>query len=153
MVYAESWQPPSFPCVLCYLTQGWTIKWFPLMKILVRSFKRKSLQCHRVTMANLIPEGFQSHSGRTTGMELLESLMWLKGHKVSPGGHLCNPGTEEQHGFHQASQGGFSALHRAKEASQALPHFLPALSLHGAPELKACSSLNTENCKDRKGSP
>lgn len=64
------------------------------------SFKNKALQSHRATMGNVIPEGCSApfHSpGRTSGIELLESWMWLKGHKDnSPTWRVAD--TEEQDG-------------------------------------------------------
>lgn len=89
-----------------------------------------------------VAEGTQGQLSHLEGENPLESL-----------GIWWNPDTEEQHGSHQASQWEFSALLRAKEASPALLHFFPAFSLPAAPQLETCSSLNTGNCKDRKGSP
>lgn len=111
------------------------------------SFKNKALQSHRATMGNVIPEGCSApfHSpGRTSGIELLESWMWLWDTRttVPPGGHLWNADTEEQDG--SLITGGIFCIAQSKGSSQALPHFLPALSLYTAPQIKTCSSLNTD---------
>lgn len=116
LAYAEIWQSPSFPCVFYYLRQGWTINWFPLMKIMVKSLsgipQKQSLavpqghngQSHpRRSFGQNILQSFSP--GRTAGIELLESWMWLKGHKGNcltsrAPGEIQNPDTEMHNGSH-----------------------------------------------------